>query len=72
MNQQSIVPPPPVEFGSFRRLTPISRLWGSDRGQPIDRRYIENFLKRHAGDIRGRVTRQFLYKAVRRQSRDQE
>jgi hypothetical protein len=44
MNQQSIVPPPPIEFGSFRRLTPISRLWGSDRGQPIDRRYIETSL----------------------------
>ena len=55
MNQQSIVPPPPIEFGSFRRLNPISRLWGSDRGQPIDRRYIDNFLKAHTGDIRGRV-----------------
>jgi SAM-dependent methyltransferase len=55
MNEQRIVARPPVEFGSFRRLTPISRLWGSDRGQPIDRRYIENFLKRHAGDMRGRV-----------------
>jgi len=53
MTQQRILTS--VEFGSFRRLTPISRSWGSDRGQPIDRRYIENFLRHHADDIRGRV-----------------
>ena len=55
MTQQRIVTRPPVQFGSFRRVTPISRSWGSDRGRPVDRRYIENFLKRHAGDMRGRV-----------------
>ncbi len=45
-----------VDFGSLRRLTPISRRWGKDRGgQPIDRYYIERFLAAHAGDIRGRV-----------------
>jgi SAM-dependent methyltransferase len=44
-----------VRFGSLRRLTPISREFGFDRGQPIDRYYIENFLARHADDIRGRV-----------------
>ena len=31
MTQQRILTS--VEFGSFRRLTPISRSWGSDRGQ---------------------------------------
>ncbi len=49
---------PPVgslRFGSFRRLSPISREFGEDRGQPIDRYYIENFLARRAEDIRGRV-----------------
>ncbi len=42
--------------------TPISRVWGSDRGKPVDRHYIEHFLRRqagadvyHTGDIRGRV-----------------
>jgi SAM-dependent methyltransferase len=55
MTQQRIVTRPPVQFGSFRRVTPISRSWGSDRGRPVDRRYIENFLKRNADDIRGRV-----------------
>jgi SAM-dependent methyltransferase len=44
-----------VEFGDLRRLTPISREWGYDRGQPIDRYYIECFLSRRAGEIRGHV-----------------
>ena len=38
-----------------RRVTPVSRCFGYDRGQPIDRYYIENFLAANAGDIRGRV-----------------
>jgi SAM-dependent methyltransferase len=44
-----------VRFGSLRRLTPISRDWGDDRGGPIDRHYITAFLDRHRNDIRGRV-----------------
>lgn len=44
-----------VRFGSLRRLIPISRVWGYDRGRPIDRYYIEKFLAHHAADIRGRV-----------------
>ncbi|HYE35253.1 methyltransferase domain-containing protein [Methylocaldum sp.] len=44
-----------VRFGSLRRLTPLSRHFGYDRGLPVDRYYIENFLARHAPDIRGRV-----------------
>jgi len=44
-----------VRFGSLRRLTPISRAFGFDRGLPIDRHYIERFLSAHAGDIRGDV-----------------
>jgi len=45
-----------VDFGSLRRLAPISRRWGKDRGgPPIDRYYIERFLAVHATDIRGRV-----------------
>lgn len=34
---------------------PISRQFGSDRGQPVDRWYIEDFLERHRGDVRGKV-----------------
>ena len=44
-----------VRFGNLKRLSPISRDWGYDRGTPIARYYIEDFLARHAGDIRGRV-----------------
>jgi SAM-dependent methyltransferase len=44
-----------VRFGSLRRLSPVSRDWGFDRGQPVDRYYIEQFLSTHAADIRGRV-----------------
>src|SRR5215204_3436079 len=44
-----------LRFGDFRRLEPISREFGLDRGRPIDRYYIENFLARHAEDIGGRV-----------------
>jgi SAM-dependent methyltransferase len=44
-----------VRFGNLRRVTPISREFGYDRGQPIDRYYIENFLSHCTDDIRGRV-----------------
>lgn len=44
-----------VRFGSLRRLSPISREWGDDRGGPIDRYYITGFLDRHRRDVRGRV-----------------
>ncbi len=44
-----------VEFGHLRRLTPISPIFGMDRGLPIDRYYIEHFLRKHSGDIKGRV-----------------
>lgn len=44
-----------IRFGSLRRLTPISSEWGSERGLPIDRYYIEQFLANHTTDIRGHV-----------------
>lgn len=44
-----------VKFGSLRRLQPVSRTFGIDRGESIDRYYIEHFLARHAPDIRGCV-----------------
>ena len=36
-------------------VSPRSRVFGVDRGKPVDRHYIDGFLERHAGDIRGRV-----------------
>jgi SAM-dependent methyltransferase len=44
-----------VDFGDFRRVTPISRAFGFERGRPVDRYYIEGFLAGNAADIRGRV-----------------
>ena len=44
-----------VDFGDFRRLTPISKKFGADRGTILDRYYIEVFLGQHRGDVRGRV-----------------
>jgi len=44
-----------LRFGDLRRLSPVSRRFGFDRGLPIDRYYIERFLVEHALDIRGRT-----------------
>jgi glycosyltransferase involved in cell wall biosynthesis len=46
---------PAVRFGDLRRVTPISPTFGFDRGQPVDRVYIEAFLAQHSADVRGRV-----------------
>jgi SAM-dependent methyltransferase len=42
-----------VRFGSLRRLAPISRHWGFNRGTPIDRFYIAQFLRAYSADIHG-------------------
>ena len=47
--------PSGIQWGSLRRLTPVSRSWGFGRGVPVDRYYIERFLAAHELDIRGRV-----------------
>jgi peptidoglycan/xylan/chitin deacetylase (PgdA/CDA1 family)/glycosyltransferase involved in cell wall biosynthesis/SAM-dependent methyltransferase len=44
-----------VRWGDLRRISPLSDRWGKDRGTPIDRRYVEQFLERHRSDIAGRV-----------------
>ena len=44
-----------LDLGDLRRLTPIDSGFGLGRGKPVDRHYIEEFLRRHAADIRGRV-----------------
>jgi SAM-dependent methyltransferase len=36
-------------------MVPASRLYGFDRGKPVDRHYIEDFLRRHDDEICGRV-----------------
>ncbi|HEC28467.1 MAG TPA: methyltransferase domain-containing protein [Gammaproteobacteria bacterium] len=44
-----------VRFGSFRRLTPISPIFALDRGFPIERYYIEDFLGKYSEDVKGRA-----------------
>lgn len=58
-------PQPPVgslQLGDLRRLKPVSDVWGFDRGLPVDRYYVEDWLGRFGGeanyaasDITGRV-----------------
>lgn len=45
----------PPKLGDLRRVTPIDPNWGFERGTPIDRVYVEEFVASHAADIRGRV-----------------
>lgn len=45
----------PAGPGLLRRTTPVSDVWGFDRGTPVDRYYIESFLAEHRKDVRGRV-----------------
>jgi hypothetical protein len=47
-------PARPVDLGGLRRLAPVSGLWGFDRGTPVDRHYIERFLREHQSLVRGR------------------
>ena len=43
------------DWGGLRRLEPVSREFGYDRGLPIDRYYIERFLETHRCDVTGRT-----------------
>lgn len=42
-----------IKMGDLRRTFPLSREFGYDRGGPVDRYYIENFLAENAGYIKG-------------------
>jgi SAM-dependent methyltransferase len=44
-----------LRYGTLQTVTPISRVFGLDRGKSLCRYYIEGFLKRNAGDIHGCV-----------------
>lgn len=41
--------------GDFSLLRPVSRLFGTDRGLPVDRVYIERFLAENKVAVQGRV-----------------
>lgn len=48
-------PSEPADWGDFARTTPFSRHFGYDRGDPIDRVFIADFLQQHTADIHGRT-----------------
>ena len=45
----------PIVFEDLSRTDPVSRLFGFDRGTPIDRYYMDNFLAKNYKDIHGIV-----------------
>jgi SAM-dependent methyltransferase len=45
----------PVVFDNLADTNPVSRDFGLSRGIPIDRFYIESFLKSYASDVKGIV-----------------
>jgi SAM-dependent methyltransferase len=45
----------PAWLGTIRRTKPLSDHYGRDRGTPVDRYYIEEFLAAERAVIRGRV-----------------
>lgn len=45
----------PAIYRWFLPKSPISRAFGYDRGKPIDRYFIERFLRRNSNLIRGKV-----------------
>lgn len=44
-----------IRRGDFNTTKPFSTNFGYDRGGPVDRYYIENFLAKNSGVIKGRV-----------------
>jgi SAM-dependent methyltransferase len=44
-----------VDFGDLAGTSPISRSWGGDRGTPVDRFYIHQFLRDWQSDVHGRI-----------------
>lgn len=68
-----------IDFGDFRRTTPLYRDFGHSRGRPVDRYYIERFLDEQRSAIAGcvlemgddRYTRQFGGQVARSDILDQ-
>ena len=44
-----------IQWGDFSATKPFSKQFGYDRGGPVDRYYIENFLEKNADAVKGRV-----------------
>jgi SAM-dependent methyltransferase len=50
-----VTPRQDIDWGSLRRLQPVSDCYGFDRGDPVDRYYIAGFMRRQSELIRGEV-----------------
>lgn len=49
------IPGRTLRWGSLRRLRPFSDHYGWERGEPIDRRYIDRFIAANSDALRGEV-----------------
>lgn len=45
----------PPKWHNLKSVTPVSKIFGLDRGMAIDRYYIETFLSQNASSIKGKV-----------------
>jgi SAM-dependent methyltransferase len=46
---------PAPRWGNLHRLEPFSQIYGFDRGLPVDRKYVDEFVVAHRADVRGVV-----------------
>ena len=44
-----------IKWHDFRSVEPISRAFGTDRGTPVDRHYIDGFLESNRRHVKGRA-----------------
>jgi hypothetical protein len=63
---------PVPRWGNLRRVRPFSASYGFDRGTPIDRYYLETFLRANQTSITGRVLEVQLPSYTRRFGRSVE
>jgi hypothetical protein len=49
------IPGRTVRWGNLRRQRPFSAHYGRERGEPVDRRYIDGFMDAHSDALRGEV-----------------
>lgn len=56
LRRMVVIPPHgSINFGDLASMKPVSRNWGLERGLPVDRFYVESFLRKYAEDIHGGV-----------------
>ena len=53
LKRKMFSPSAKFKWGDFESFQPVSQNWGFDRGKPIDRYYIENFLNENSNYIKG-------------------